>query len=257
MHDYMVDGVSLRQRDRGWFLTWDTLMPAGANMGVTKVTVPGVDGAIPVRTGLETGQVSIQLVIRGDEKKLTSVLSFLTGLLTQGQVLTRVEQDATYETDIIQCVLAEPDWSTPSSIKLDAQFTISPWWMKTGPTVSDTIQYVSGSHEIKAFSESTAAIIDGIITITGTVSTPTITNTTDGTGVQIRQTLGDGQTARIDIYNRRATVGGSPVVFDYPPEGFITLTPKLGVEGSTISLELAGSQISGAKVKIEGHQWVR
>lgn len=231
MRNILVDGVSLRQRENGFWLTKQTSIPASADWRVAVVTAPFMDGAIPVAGGYGTGRVSVELVVRGGFDELHSKVSRVQALLAGARGLTLIEGADPLTVGVVQARVADPVWSTEKSVKLSCVFEVQPFWRGKQVTANGVLVFGT-TYRLDGL-DGTGDLDTAIVRVTG-AGKPVAVTGTDGTGASSNDPVPAGSYWYLDVANWLAWVSTNaaqwtPLVSayspDFPPAGQLRLAP--------------------------------
>lgn len=265
MQTVRVDGVDLRQRDQGWYLTWGTRLPAPASQQVVHVSTPYMDGVIPTRQGWRLGRVNLELIVRGTDENMRARVSRLVMLLANARTVTTVEGRQELTAKVVESQVGEPDWSALGSVKLTAQLTVAPFW-SDGEKVTQARPLGTGKTVVRfpAFAGCTGRLMDAVVKVRGVQGSFTVTDRVSGRSWKQVKSDASGRefvfdTAHPKFVEDEVEFGKAGPLRVYPAWSDAVFPPgadALSIDGSEVVLEVEAANVTrDAQITLEGTKW--
>lgn len=228
---YEIDGVPLSDRRGRWRLHRETQRRAPVTMRAVDVTVPGVDGSLPIYgEAVEAAVLGLELNVYGTPAEVEARCAFLRGLLgkTHAPLLVRRRDGAVAEAK--PATISDPVMAAHYA-RISATLTI-PAGVWRGPVTGWEADALVGTHNIASLEGGSRPVTDALVLITGPARNLTLTD--DATGAVLRFT-GDvpaGEQLLVDVGAWRATLGAD-VTWDSPGHDATALVDGTGPRSST------------------------
>lgn len=263
---YFIDGVSLDDPARRWFLGYATLLPGAAARDVSTLRLTRRDGVVSRRLSWGTGSVRLVLNVPTTrvfgalpEEPVEARLRTLQSLLTRARIL-RLVDSLDRSVEVVNVEMSEPVRVGPDFWRIEVTLTVQPFW-KAGAllTSANVAVPAAGSAVLSEWAGTTGDVVDGILRLRGPFTRREV-RALDGTGVIVVGTATDAQYVFVDVADFRAWRGGSSawtptataITLDYPGAGPLRLYPsEAGVE-----LALAGDGFGATtSVTLRAHRY--
>lgn len=252
-----INGISLDDTVRGWTYLEASEWTAATGMARPSLTVPGVDGSVPMTGTQDTPVLPISVGCTFD------TLEALKSVFLQPSLdFTREGTPGSAAAQLNSLSEVRVTGGKNPQMELKAVLSFPGVWFR-GPVETVTAPVTSPSTAVTAFAGISGKVTDSLVRLTD-VTDPKVTDSA-GTFVKYTGTVPAGQYLRIDSLTGRAWLtgsdtwsGGSEVdqtllSFGRGP-GFFTITPKfIDPETRTGSLTVTSTaRGSGAAIDIKG-----
>ena len=261
---WLDDVVPLNDSEGRWFLDHFTQLPAPAYRRSMLVQAPGMDGGIPVDQGAGTGTVTVSLFVTEKPGDAGRSLYTLQALLAGARTISRLDDGWAQTADIYSVVLPEPQWLGQGAIRVQAVFTIAPFWRATGDPVEASPLTSTGTAPLAVFDGCTAPLVDAVVRVSGPYGWCHLTN--GDTGLLLDTSLASGRHTFVDLASWQAWESASANAWtkptaglsvpDYPAGGPLKLSPQFHVGGfSTMLTVNAGNTGPNFAVTARAGRW--
>lgn len=262
---YLLDDTILLNDLGGrWFLDSLTELPAPANRRSTLIQTPGMDGGIPVDQGAGTGTVTVSLIVTEKPGEAGRSLNTLQALLSGASTITRLDDGWAQTTDIYSVVLPDPQWLGQGVIRVQAVFTVAPFWRAAGDPVEAHPISTNGTAPLGMFDGCTAPLVDAVVRVSGPYGWCHLTN--GETGLLLDKSLASGRHVFVDLAAWKAWESANAnawtkpdtglTVPDYPAGGPLKLRPQFHLGDLATMLTInAGNTGTTFAVTVRGGRW--
>lgn len=265
MTTFSVDGHNLDDPNRKWFVEYDTSLPNVPSLEVAQLKLPSRSGVVTRRLAWDVNSLKVSVIVPkprsfGDMPDTPAELRVreLQSLLARAREVAVTDDGVTRLGEVVEVDVSEPARLSVSAWRVDATFTLQPFWVEDGNPVTQQKKDLEPAIFTR-WAGTTGDVQDAIIQVRGPF-----------TRLQIEQ---DGKTA---IINGRATASqflffkpntfrawaaafslwepANPILVpvDYGAGGPLTsIVP--GVDG--VRLNVTGDGFDGNMVALRGRKW--
>lgn len=208
---YTIDGVPLSDPYRRWTVHRSTERRTPAAFRTVDVTVPGVDGSVPIYgEQVESTALNLTVNIYGKGDQLDERVNFMRGLLgkTHGPIIvSKRESGRTVTAKAKPAAISEPV-STGVYVQLTVVLTVSSGTWR-GPVETWEHPDPTSTEAVATPIRSSRPITDSLILITGPANSPVVEDAATGATVQYTGNVEAGDSLLIDCAEWRAAIGSS------------------------------------------------
>lgn len=261
---WLDDVVPLNDPEGRWFLDNLTQLSAPANRRNALIQTPGMDGGIPVDQGTGTGTIPVSLFVEEKPGETGRNLQLVQALLVGASTVTRFDSGWAQTVQVYSVLLAEPQWLGHGGVRVQAVFTVAPFWRAAGDPVEAAPLTSMGTAPLGVFDGCTAPLVDAVVRVSGPYGWCHLTS--GDTGLLLDQSLTSGRHTFVDLASwhawesTNANAWTKPTsgltVPDYPRGGPLKLTPQLHLGSLATMLTInAGNTSAGFAVTARAGRW--